>query len=92
MLQEIIAGQPFVIAILVIAITVLSAVIRYLYKENKVKDTIISGLNDKLGAMQDKRYEDLKQFIDDYKDPIAEISKQQKGMYDLFVSSIKQGK
>lgn len=87
MLEELIKGQPLIIAVLLIAVFALSGVVVYLYKQNIAKDK-------KLEEKDTQRYQDLKDFVDSYKEPIAEIGKQQKGIYELFASFInaKTGK
>lgn len=83
MLEELIKGQPLIIAVLLIAVVALSGVVVYLYKDNKAKDK-------RLEEKDAQRYNDLKDFVDSYKEPIAEIGKQQKGIYDLFVNVISK--
>ena len=85
MIEELIKGQPFVIAILTVAVFSLAGVIVYLYKQNQSKDK-------KIEDLQALRYSDLKEFVDYYKEPIAEIGKQQKGLYELLSNVYKPGK
>ena len=83
MLEELVKGQPFVIAILLIAVVALAGVVVYQYKQNQALQKDLRDLNV-------TRYNDLKDFVDSYKEPIAEIGKQQKGIYELFASFVNR--
>jgi len=85
MIEELLKGQPFIIAVLVLAIIALSSVVVYLFKDGRKKD-------DRYDTLVALRYADLKDFVDSYKEPILEISKTQKGLYDLFSNIYKPGK
>ena len=65
------------------AVVVLALVIRYLWLQIQAEREFSK-------ALQQARYTDLKEFVDTLKDPLNEISTQQKSLRDLFTDFIEK--